>query len=183
MTGASPITRRTKLTGKEGWYTPATYIEAVCSVMDGIDLDPASSEGAQRTVRAAQFFTAENDGLGHLWHGRVFLNPPYKAPKPLKFITKLVNEYQSWKVTEAILLVNSATETKWFQKAASACSAFCQPSKRIAFFDPENPNKKPSPTQGSTVFYFGWRPDRFEDVFLQFGLVFRARSVTLRMIA
>jgi hypothetical protein len=83
MTDASPITRRTKLTGREGWYTPAPYIEAARAVMGGIDL-PASTEEANRTL---QFFTAEDDGLAHLWNGRGFLNPTYKAPNALKFMT------------------------------------------------------------------------------------------------
>jgi phage N-6-adenine-methyltransferase len=177
------VTRRTTLTGREGWYTPALYIAAVIEVMGGIDLDPASSEAAQQTVGAFQFFTLADDGLLHPWSGRVFLNPPYDAQKILKFTTKLVTEYQSGGVTEAILLTNSATETRWFQAAADACSAFCHPSKRIAFIDPENPNKKAAPTQGSSLFYFGWRPSRFEDVFIRFGLVVRTRAVALRRVA
>jgi hypothetical protein len=109
--------------------------------------------------------------------------PDIQSSKCPEVHDKLVVEYKSRRVSEAILLVNSSTETKWSRVSASACSAFCHPSKRVAFIDPENPNKKPAPPQGSTLFYFGWRPDRFEDVFLQFGLVFRAHSVALRMAA
>jgi hypothetical protein len=183
VTPLGAVTRRTKLTGREGWYTPAPYIGAVIEVMGGIDLDPASSEAAQQTVGAFQVFTLADDGLTHPWLGRVFLNPPYEAQKILKFTAKLVTEYQSGRVTEAILLTNSATETKWFQAAADACNAFCHPSRRIAFIDPENPNKNAAPTQGSTFFYFGFRPGRFEEVFVRFGLVVRTRAVSLRRVA
>lgn len=57
-------------------YTPAAIVEAARLTLGGIDLDPASSEAAQRTVRAAQFHTAKSNGFTRPWAGRVFLNPP-----------------------------------------------------------------------------------------------------------
>ena len=44
------VTRRIHNTGKEAWYTPPEYIDAVVEVMGGIDLDPASSDRAQQVV-------------------------------------------------------------------------------------------------------------------------------------
>jgi len=52
------------------WYTPAGVIEAAREVLGGIDLDPASSETANRTVGAPRYFTEEDDGLARDWHGR-----------------------------------------------------------------------------------------------------------------
>jgi hypothetical protein len=63
--------RGTEGTGEVELYTPAKYIEAARLVLGKIDLDPASNEIAQRTVRAERHFTVETDGLNQEWHGRV----------------------------------------------------------------------------------------------------------------
>lgn len=72
---------RTVLTSSasDEWYTPPEYIEFAHSVMGGIDLDPASNEIAQHWIRAARYFTINDNGLEMPWHGRVWLNPPYGA--------------------------------------------------------------------------------------------------------
>lgn len=59
-------------------YTPAWIVEAAREVLGGaIDLDPASCELANRTVRAVRIFTRQDDGLERDWNAeRVFLNPP-----------------------------------------------------------------------------------------------------------
>jgi len=45
-------------------------------VMGGIDLDPASCEAANRTVRAEKIFTKVENGLFQEWRGRCWINPP-----------------------------------------------------------------------------------------------------------
>lgn len=57
-------------------YTPAPYVEAARLVLERIDLDPASNEVANETVRAARFYTADDDGLAQPWVGRCWLNSP-----------------------------------------------------------------------------------------------------------
>jgi hypothetical protein len=56
------------------WHTEAPIVAAARQVLGGIDLDPASCAEAQETVRAARFFTKEQDGLTRPWAGRVFMN-------------------------------------------------------------------------------------------------------------
>lgn len=57
--------------GDVEYYTPPFIIEAARRVMGGIDLDPASSEIANRTVKATRYFTEADDGLQQEWNGRV----------------------------------------------------------------------------------------------------------------
>lgn len=57
-------------------YTPASVIARARFVLERIDLDPASCEEANRTVRAARIFTESDDGFTKPWSGRVFCNPP-----------------------------------------------------------------------------------------------------------
>lgn len=55
-------------------FTPAPIVEMARAVMDGIDLDPATTEW--NPVGADTFFTAHTNGFDKPWGGSVFLNPP-----------------------------------------------------------------------------------------------------------
>jgi phage N-6-adenine-methyltransferase len=156
-------------TGEVEWYTPAEYVEAVRDVLGAIDLDPASSEAAQRTVRAARFFTKEDDGLAHPWPGRVWVNPPYVQPLIMHFVAKLVEEVAARRTTEAILLTHNFTDNAWFHLAASACTAICFTRGRIAF--EHRDGYTAAPTQGQAFFYFGVRLGAFWTRFAGIGTI------------
>lgn len=155
-------------TGVPEWYTPVEYIESSRTVLGNIELDPASSKVAQRTVKANKFFTLDDDGLSKPWRGRVFLNPPYASDLIQRFVEKLCEHFAAKDVDAAILLTNNATETKWFQSAAIYASAMCFPAGRIRFID-EQGNAGGAPLQGQAFTYFGSKPASFRKEFKQFG--------------
>lgn len=156
--------------GNNEWYTPPEYLEAARRVMGAIDLDPASSDFANRNVQAAIYFTAEDDGLTRAWGGRVFLNPPYSGDLVGRFATKTLQELAAGTVTEAILLVNNGTETAWFQALAAQAQAVCFPKGRIRYLDATGEQKQ-SPLQGQAFMYFGSNHEEFGAVFSEFGVV------------
>jgi len=64
----------------DGWYTPPWLIELVHKLFCGIDTDPATCAAAQAIVQAQTWYTEAEDGLAHVWTGRLWLNPPYSGP-------------------------------------------------------------------------------------------------------
>jgi phage N-6-adenine-methyltransferase len=157
-------------TGETEWYTPRRYLELARRVLGTIDLDPASCDGAQKTVRATTYYTKAEDGLSKEWHGRVWLNPPYAQPDIVHFIDKLITERRDGRVTAAIALVNNYTDTGWFHAAAEIADAVCFTRGRIRFVDIGG-DERDAPAQGSAFFYFGDRVSDFAATFLEVGLI------------
>jgi ParB family chromosome partitioning protein len=152
------------------WYTPSKYIEAARTVMGSIDLDPASCEVAQETVQAGQYFTIDDNGLTKEWRGNVWLNPPYSKESVGLFAAKLVEETAN--LSQAIVLVNNATDTQWFHEIASVATAICFVRGRIKFND-KNGKPANSPVQGQVCVYVGGNAEKFCLVFSSFGIVAR----------
>ena len=85
-------------TGNNEWYTPQIYIGAAKEVMGSIDTDPASSDKANEIVKAANYFTTEDDGRQQVWRGNTWLNPPYAQPLISEFCELLVAKYKSGEI-------------------------------------------------------------------------------------
>lgn len=156
-------------TGDPEWYTPAPYIEAARAVLGIIDLDPASCETANQIVKAERYYTKEDDGPVMPWWGNVWMNPPYAAAPIARFAKKLREEFEAGAVSAAVVLVNNATETKWFADLIACASAVCFPSGRVHFWHPDKEDT--SPLQGQAILYLGPTPERFAEEFAVFGWV------------
>lgn len=160
--------QRNSFTGEVEWYTPAEYIEAARKLMGGIDLDPASSDAAQKTVRAKRYYTEAENGLEKKWAGRVWLNPPY-GDAIAAFVHRLVESVQGRDVTEAVLLTHNSCDTGWWHEAHGACASFLNTRGRINF--QRSDGFTASPPLGQTFFYFGKRPKSFAARFSSFGCI------------
>lgn len=149
--------------GDNEWYTPAEYIEAAREVMGSIDLDPASNELANKTVKAQTFYTAEINGLNKEWFGNVWLNPPYSASLVQAFAEKVVSS----NFQQAVILVNNATDTAWFRKLIEKANAILFTTGRIRFYKMDG--EKGAPLQGQAFIYYGDSVEKFLEVFGKFG--------------
>lgn len=155
--------------GENEWYTPSEFIEAARLVMGSIDLDPASSEIANRTVQATRFITKEEDALSQEWQsGTLWMNPPYSSDLIREFTKKFAAHVLAGDVGEGIVLVNNATETRWFAELVPACSAIVFPTGRIRYLDATGTPAN-SPLQGQAFLYAGPNANRFLSIFSQFG--------------
>lgn len=166
----TPFVHVAQNSGENEWYTPPDYIAAAREVLLEIDLDPASSPLANQTVRATEFYTKDDNGLVRPWYGRVWLNPPYAQPLIQHFIERMVEHVASGDVAEAIVLVNNATDTRWFQLLAKHAAAVCFPRGRIRYLD-KTGQPALTPLQGQALLYCGINRDVFERVFSRFGVV------------
>jgi ParB family chromosome partitioning protein len=169
MQARTPGHHLARSTGEQEWFTPASHLDAARQVLDAIDLDPASCAAAQERVQATTFYSKQDNALVQPWKGRVWLNPPYSQPAIQRFVEKLVDELKTGNVTAAILLTNNGTDTDWWHTAAAAAQAVCFTRGRIKFESPAS--ESTTPLQGQTFLYFGPEPERFREVFQQFGIV------------
>ncbi len=155
--------------GNNEWYTPEEYITAAKGVLGSIDLDPASSVVANEIVGASDYYTADDDGLSQEWIGKVWMNPPYESSLIVEFARKLCDHCLSGDVPEAIVLVNNATETGWFQSLAGIASSICFPRSRVRFWKPNG--EKGAPLQGQAILYIGHNQSGFNQSFGKFGFI------------
>jgi hypothetical protein len=177
---ASPK-HRISFTGNQEWHTPPQHIELARKVLGEIDLDPASNEAAQETVRATRFFSKGDDGRKQPWSGRVWLNPPYSQPEIADFVNKMVDEVASGNVSAAIVLTNNSTETKWCQTLLRESALVCFPAGRLQF--EKAGGDTGANTQGQAFFYFGSDPDKFAEVFGTIGFVERRSRLAALPVA
>lgn len=154
------------------WYTPPEIIAAVRAVMP-IELDPASCYEAQQIIRADLYFDAKMNGLHPMrrWQGRVYLNPPY-GDQIAKWIERLVAEYKSTHVVEAIALVPARVDTAWYRLLREYPR--CHVTGRVQFWNEANPidGQRTGAPFPSAVFYLGNRLDVFGEAFSTIGDIY-----------
>jgi hypothetical protein len=156
------------------WYTPACSIELVRQVIGEIELDPASSPRANETIRAARYYTTEQDGLRQSWQcASLWLNPPYGRDPVTKrgnmdiWTDRLICEYEHGNVGEALALVTAIPDRQWWHKLWAYPVCFCH--RQIMFERPDG-TREHHP-YGSCFVYFGTHTERFAAVFHEIGTI------------
>lgn len=172
-------------------YTPPEITAAVRAMFGVIDLDPASSEIANKAVQAKQYFTEEDDGLTKEWFGNVWLNHPFgkyeKAcsknckkkicerrgyhllkdfPGNNAWINKLAESYESGQVEQALNIVFCSTSETWFKPLLKYPQCFID--GRTNFVNPDG-TVNGAATKGCVITYLGEDVDSFAKHFRQFG--------------
>lgn len=151
------------------WETPASFLGLVRAVMGGIDLDPATKPS--NPTGATWFYTKDDDGLTQHWDGRVYLNPPYSKPAP--FLLRLIESYQSGRVTEAIALCKQGVLSNkgTCKPIAETAAAVCLWQGRLNFTHSRTKDNGNSANFDVTAIYWGNQVDRFREVFSSYGSV------------
>ena len=159
----------------DAWFTPKKYTKLASEVMGQIDLDPFSCSAANESVNATRYIDEQNDAFKQEWFevgckGTVFMNPPYGRRIMGPAVEEFLKHYANNSITQAVVLVNNATDTKWFQSLLGASNAICFTNKRIAF---ENNDGKhiSGNTRGQAFLYFGCNVKKFREIFTAVGVV------------
>lgn len=71
------------------------------------DLDVCAPEGGLSWIPAKKSFSIKDDGLSQNWYGRVWMNPPYSAPK--LWVDKWVNHGNG-------LMIAPFSKSHWFMQ-------------------------------------------------------------------
>jgi len=153
--------------GTVEWYTPPAIIDRARRVLGSIDLDPASSDVAQRWINATEYYTADDDGKAQSWSGRVWLNPPFDDTPA--WVDRLDSEYQSGDVVAAVLLVNSAPGYIWWEDLWRR-RPVCMLRERVCFCRADGTSDGPA-KKGTTIAYYGDDVQGFIAAFSDLGRI------------
>lgn len=158
----SPVRQMTFDESRYEWYTPDWIMKSVHAVMsDGIDFDPASSAIANLAVQARAYMTKEDDALATAWPKNVrtiYMNPPYNTGLIMPFCEKFIYQLNTVGMDHGIVVINNATETKYFQLLLEYATHVCFPRKRIIFNYPDGTSSNGN-TRGQAIFYFSSNHD------------------------
>jgi hypothetical protein len=146
-------------------YTPLEIVGRVLEVFGEIDLDPCSNSHEEPNIPARSHYTQDDNGLSRQWHGRVYMNPPY-GRELSDWIGHLRDEYKAGRVTEAIALVPSRTDTEWFRKVREYPRCFI--FGRLRFIGQENSAPFPS-----MLVYMGDNLESFVEAFSDIGDIYQ----------
>lgn len=130
---------------RDEWLTPPYILEA----LGPFDLDPCAPVKRPWPM-AAKHFTIRDDGLKQVWHGRVWLNPPYGA-KTETWLSRLRDH------GDGIALIFARTETEAFFTQAWRADALLFLRGRLNFHFGNGTRSPRNAGAPSVLLAYGWR--------------------------
>lgn len=136
------------------WYTPEWVLNLVHLTIGYPELDPASCEFDNRTVKANRYITEDKNALKTVWTEKpcsIYLNPPggklSNRSLTALFWDELMHYWEQGLVTEAIFMAFSAEalqNTQVYPRKPIGDFVFCIPKQRIKFVSPNGDFNAPS---------------------------------------
>lgn len=164
---------------KSDWQTPPEIMGGIRHVLGIIDLDPASSEEANKRIRATKIITSGVDAFSMKWWcdrpSTIYLNPPSGKIKnrsvPCLFWAKLMDHFEAGLIKHAIYMafsVEQLNKSETYHKYSMLDFLVCFPRKRIQFLDSE---RKPgaAPSHHNAIIYIPGTEDRKRDFIDEFS--------------
>jgi ParB family chromosome partitioning protein len=159
----------------DDYYTPQEVIDCTRELFGKIDLDPASHAFANRRVKAARFFSVNDNGLEQPWEGRIWCNPPFS--KYRDWVPKIIKELGSKRVIELCFFASMhATTAYYFSRVLDIAQALCIIRGRLPH---GGIGEGKSPDRGHGVFYIGPQVELFLSVFSRIGSVWKKQHQVL----
>lgn len=140
------------------WETPQGLLLALYAVFGRFDLDPCSPRKTTPPVRARMHFTAEDDGLGLSWYGRVFVNPPY-GRFLASWVAKSRHEFEAGHAGTVVALIPARTDTGYWHEHIAGRASVWFLRGRLRFSDGEQSAPFPS-----ALVVYGASPEELENL-------------------
>jgi hypothetical protein len=176
------------------YYTQAKFVEPARRTMGWIELDPASSLIANRTIRAQHIYTVDDDALSQAWRAAtLWLNHPFgESEEPCKtrctkkrcpqrgyhidkripgnadWINKLIDHYRCGDVKQACCITFASTSEAWFKPLMHFPQVYLSP--RTNYLLPDGTLKQ-GVTKGSVITYLGPHVQNFAYNYQHLGSV------------
>ena len=121
---------------------PPRIVDVARKLLGGvIDLDPASSEAANRHARAKAFYDgadASHPGLKAAWpkHAKVWLHPPHGAELVARFVERALAHAESG--APMVVLTDNRTQMPWAQSLLKAAHGVCFINGDVTFLRPRS---------------------------------------------
>ena len=106
-------------------YTPKEVFDALGLLFD---LDVCGPKGGLEWIPAKRTFCQEEDGLAQEWYGRVWMNPPYSAPK--LWVDK-------WLEHKNGVMIAPFSKSHWFMKLWESEAVILNNPVRFRFNKPD----------------------------------------------